>query len=295
KSNVRTDMLRGLAEQKDSRNIDAFAAFISDNNAPVLLRQQAVDALGAMDNQKASAKLLKAYPHVEPIDLKPIILNALVRTRAGARVVLDALSSKTLSTGDINENQARRIVGLNDPTLTHELSEQWGTVRTERNPERVKVAAEYKKLILSHSSGNAVEGMKVFAAKCMQCHTIYGKGGNVGPDLTGVGRDNLVLIICNVLDPNLVVGKPYYQWMVRLKNGTLASGLMVEQTDQHVELRDNTQQVTIPRDQIAQMKETTLSMMPEGLEKTMTQQEFIDLVSFLLARQPPASWSQVTK
>ncbi len=295
KSNVRTDMLRGLAEQKDSRNIDAFAAFISDNNAPVLLRQQAVDALGAMDNQEASTNLLKAYPHVEPIDLKPIILNALVRTRAGARVVLKALSSKTLSTGDINENQARRIVGLDDPTLTHELSEQWGTVRTERNPERVKVAAEYKKLILSHASGNAVEGMKVFAAKCMQCHTIYGKGGNVGPDLTGVGRDNLDLILSNVLDPNLVVGKPYYQWMVRLKNGTLASGLMVEQSDQHVVLRDNTQQVTIPRDQIAQMKETTLSMMPEGLEKTMTQQEFVDLVSFLLTRQPPASWSTITK
>ena len=29
-----------------------------------------------------------------------------------------------------------------------------------------------------------------------------------------------------------------------------------------------------------------ISMMPEGLEKTMTEQEFIDLVAFLLTREP---------
>src|SRR5205085_11558767 len=175
------------------------------------------------------------------------------------------------------------------------VAESWGTVRTERDPQRAQLVEQYRKIILSHRPGDPPAGMQVFAAKCMQCHTIYGKGGAVGPDLTGVGRDNLDLVLSNVLDPNLVVGKPYYQWIVRQKNGTVANGLLVEESEKQIVLKDSTQQIVIPRAQIAQMKETTLSMMPEGLEKTMSEQEFVDLISFLLTRQPPAPWSAIAK
>jgi putative heme-binding domain-containing protein len=289
---VRVEMLRGLADRKDAGNVAAFAAFVSDAQAPVLLRQQAVDALGAMDDAKAAGLLLDAYPRVEPVDLKPMIVNALVRTKGGASAVLDALRSKQLAMSDINENQARSILDLNDPNLSKRVSAEWGTVRTERDPERARLVDQYKKMILSHAPGDPIAGMKVFAGTCMQCHTLYGKGGSVGPDLTGVGRDNLDLVLSNVLDPNLVVGKPYYQWSVRLKNGTTASGLLVEESEKRIVLKDSNQQLTVPRDQIDRLKETTLSMMPERLEKTMSQQQFVDLIAFLLTKQPPATWTE---
>jgi putative membrane-bound dehydrogenase-like protein len=285
----RSNVLRALAEKKDPANIAAFADFVNDPTTPVLIRQEALNALGELDNPQAAQVLIKSYPTLSPIDLKPMAFDALVRSKAGAAAVLDAIQSKQISSGDLNENQARRIASLNDQQLTDRLTHEWGTVRMERDPERAKLVDQYKKLIQSRPPGNPIAGMKVFAAKCMQCHTIYGKGGAVGPDLSGVGRDNLYLVLSNVLDPNLVVGKPYYQWIVRLKNGTTATGLLAEESEQRVVLKDGTQQIAIPRSDIDKMKETTLSMMPEGLEKTISEQEFVDLISFLLTRQPPGA------
>jgi hypothetical protein len=43
----------------------------------------------------------------------------------------------------------------------------------------------------------------------------------------------------------------------------------------------------IPREEIDKLVQQNLSMMPEGLEKTMTEQEFRDLIAFLLTREPP--------
>ncbi len=212
------------------------------------------------------------------------------QSKTGAAALLEAIKAKQIPAGQITENHARRIAGYNDPDLSKELASTWGTIRTERNPEQAMVAEKYKKLILSRPPGNALAGQNVFAAKCMQCHTIYGKGGEVGPDLTGVGRDNLDLVLSNVLDPNLVVGKPYYQWVVRLKNGTSATGLLAEENDRQIVLKDGTQKITIPRSDIDKMKETTLSMMPEGLEATMSEGEFMDLISFLLTKQAPGAW-----
>ena len=289
---VRAALLKALAGQKSAENIPAFASFVADNKAPVRLRQGAVSALGAMGDSAAAEVLVDHYAKAEPADLKPMILDALVQTQAGSAALLDAVASRRIPSGQVTENHARRIAGYNDAELSKKLAASWGTIRTDRNPERAQVAEKYKKIVLSRKPGDPLAGQAVFRAKCMQCHTIYGAGGNVGPDITGVGRDNLDLILSNVLDPNLVVGKPYYQWVVRLKNGTVANGILAEENDRQIVLKDGTQLIAIPRDTIEKMKETTLSMMPEGLEATMSEEDFVNLVAFLLKRQPPKPWSE---
>jgi putative heme-binding domain-containing protein len=287
---TRSMLMKALAGQNSADNVPSFAAFLRDNKAPVRLRLIAANALGTMDDPAAAAVLVDTYGTAEPADLKPIIIDALSQSKAGSGALLSAVSDKKIPLGQVTENHARRIAGYNDPALSKQLAATWGTIRNERNPERIAVAEKYKKIILSHPPGNPLVGQKVFAAKCMQCHTIYGKGGDVGPDITGVGRDNLDLVLSNVLDPNLVVGKPYYQWVAKLKNGTSASGMLAEESDKQIVLKDGTQRLTISRQDIVKLKETALSMMPEGLESTMSEQEFIDLVSFLLTKKAPVWW-----
>jgi hypothetical protein len=69
--------------------------------------------------------------------------------------------------------------------------------------------------------------------------------------------------------------------------------MLAEENEKQIVLKDGTQKITVPKSDIDRMKETTLSMMPEGLEATMTEQEFIDLIGFLLAKQAPKPWDQV--
>ena len=284
---LRSQFLSALGRQKDPANVPAFAALVADNDAPVLIRQNAVNALGEMDDANAAHLLVENFDHL-PTDLKPMVINAMVLSKAAARALLGAIQDKQIALSNMNENHARAINGLNDPALTRQVAAVWGTVRNERNPERVKVAAEYKRLFLS-LGGDATKGSKVFEAKCAQCHTIYGHGGNVGPDLTGVGRDNLDLVLSNVLDPNLVVGKPYYVYVARLKDGTTVSGLLAEDSEKQITLKEPTGVHVIPRANLARLVQQNISMMPEGLENTMTREEFCDLIAFLLTRDAPTA------
>ena len=41
----------------------------------------------------------------------------------------------------------------------------------------------------------------MFNKACASCHTLYGHGGEIGPDLTGSGRDNLDYLLENIVDP----------------------------------------------------------------------------------------------
>jgi len=219
-------------------------------------------------------------------ELKPAVLNALTRSKASAAVLLDAVANKKIPQADMNANHLRQIQSLGDPALAKRVADVWGVVKTERDPARVKIVEQYRQLVRS-GSGDAVAGWKVFDAKCAQCHTIYGKGGQVGPDLTGVGRETLDAILTNVIDPNLVIGKPYYVHVARTKKGTVFSGLLIEETPTRVVLRDGTKTETIAKDDLDRLVVQNISMMPEGLEKTMTEQEFRDLVAFLLTREAP--------
>ena len=49
-SNVRAQVLKALAEAGGAENIPAIAALANDANAPVLIRQAALDALGSMND-----------------------------------------------------------------------------------------------------------------------------------------------------------------------------------------------------------------------------------------------------
>ncbi|HSZ60031.1 MAG TPA: PVC-type heme-binding CxxCH protein [Tepidisphaeraceae bacterium] len=282
---VRSQFVHALGRQKSPENIGAFAALLADNSAPTLIRQSAATALGAMDNANAAEALLDHFDQL-PVDLRPMVINSLVLSRTSARLLLASIQDKKIQQSNMNENHARTISELGDPELTKQLSQVWGTVRTERDPKRAQLAASYKTLFLSHG-GDASKGWLVFDAKCAQCHAIYGRGGAIGPDLTGVGRDNLDLILSNVLDPSLVVGKPYYVYVARLKDGTLYNGLLVEDSPRQVVLKEPTGTHVIPRDQLDKLVQQTISMMPEGLEATMSKDEFCDLIAFLLTKSPP--------
>ena len=167
---VRVRLLHALAEGGEKGNRDAFAALATDDDAPVLLRQAAVEALGEAEDPAAARVLVDDYAAM-PADLKPMAVNALTHSRAGASALLDAIEQKKIAAGDVNANHVRQIQSLNDPDLSKRVATSWGQVKTERDPARVKVVAQMKKLIESRPPGDAYAGRLVFNKICAQCHS----------------------------------------------------------------------------------------------------------------------------
>jgi putative heme-binding domain-containing protein len=112
----------------------------------------------------------------------------------------------------------------------------------------------------------------------------------VGPPLDGAGRDIEYLLV-NILDPNRVVGQPYFVRRVLLKRGTVEEGLLHEEDAQRIALKGENEAVrVIAKSDIETIDVIERSMMPEGLGYAMTTQDFRDLVRYVMANPPINDW-----
>jgi len=139
------------------------------------------------------------------------------------------------------------------------------------------------------AGGDIGRGRRIFFGEkvaCHSCHTIGNQGGHVGPDLTGVGairsgHDILEAIVFP--SASFVPGFEIYN--VETKAETFA-GVRGEDTADAVSLVTGPHaEVRIPRKQIVSIKPSNVSLMPEGLDESLTRSEFIDLLSFLQSQK----------
>ena len=249
-------------------------------------RAHILAALGRLKDPQVPEKLLQLYPKLDP-DLQPRVIELLTQRSDWSKALLAAIANKSIPSNAINVNQVRKLMALKDAELNKQVIATWGTIRDERNPQREQVIVEMRR-VLRTSTGNPHEGQKIFSKVCGQCHKIYGEGAEVGPDITLNGRSSFEQLLSNVFDPSLVIGASYQARTIVTADGRVLTGLVTEDNDQRVVLKVQGGKVeTIPRDQIEESKLSSLSMMPEDLEKQLKPQEIADLFAFITLDKPP--------
>ena len=144
------------------------------------------------------------------------------------------------------------------------------------------------------SQGDPHRGQLIYRRKelnCIQCHAISGAGGNVGPDMSGVGVTSPTeYLLESILAPSAVIKEAYLTLQVLTSDGVIVRGVKVDRDDQRLILRDeNGREIVIPEDEIEQETEGK-SLMPEGLHHLLTQDELVDLVAFLSALGKPGDF-----
>ena len=161
----------------------------------------------------------------------------------------------------------------------------------EPDADKLKLIAAKRKLVLSGPI-DLNSGREVARRTCLVCHRFYGEGADVGPDLTGVGRSTLDALLHNVINPNEVVGKGYENVEVETKDGRNLSGRIVEDTDTRVKLLSSgPKEEVVAKSDIARMRISELSVMPEGLEQ-MLDADFRNLIWYIL--NPPQQNRPIT-
>jgi putative heme-binding domain-containing protein len=220
-------------------------------------------------------------------DLKPKALDVVTQRDSWAKVLMKHVADRKIDAAAINVNQARRLLASKDKELVALVTKHWGMMRTERNPEREKVVREMGEL-LARTRGDAKRGIAVYKNLCGQCHKIHGEGADVGPDITGVGRQTFELLLSNVFDPSLVIGPGYHAVTVFDKRARSVSGLLVEDGPTRIVLKvQGGKQEIIPRSRIDKVDVSKLSLMPEGIEKQLKPNELADLFAFLALDKHP--------
>ena len=117
---------------------------------------------------------------------------------------------------------------------------------------------------------------------------MFGKGGNVGPELTTYKRDDLDTMLLSIVNPNAEIREGYASYVVATRDGRVLGGLLVDQDPQVVVLRSSEgRDMLVPRKEIEEMDSSKSSLMPEALLSGMSAGEVRDLFAYLRGNQPP--------
>lgn len=140
---------------------------------------------------------------------------------------------------------------------------------------------------LVKARGNVAQGLKVFGNEgtCIKCHKIGSEGKEVGPDLSEIGSKlSRQAMYESILEPSAGISHNYESFVVSTLDGQVITGIMISETESEVVLKDAEAIVhKIKQDDIDELIKQKISIMPAGLQKSMTQQQLVDLVEYLMS------------
>src|SRR5262249_15499316 len=137
---------------------------------------------------------------------------------------------------------------------------------------------------------DAAAGQRVFAhpklTSCIRCHRVEGRGAEVGPDLSTVGRNPRRHIVESILQPSALIG-PYCQTLrIETRDGKVRTGLLVKTVlDEYTYLDPKGELFLVNTRDIVDNQPDPKSIMPDGLADQLTDQELRDLLAYLCSRR----------
>ena len=139
--------------------------------------------------------------------------------------------------------------------------------------------------------GDPARGRRVFfspSAACGRCHRIEDHGGRLGPDLSTIARGaDREKLMQSILHPSRDIAPQFVSHEIETKDGRTLTGFLIAQSSDGTLtiVSADGKAVRVSGDQIASRTQSKVSMMPEGLDRTMSVQGFCDLMAFLLSRR----------
>jgi putative heme-binding domain-containing protein len=292
-ASLKKTLMDGKADVNARRTaLDSLLTVKDKDLAPLLqqlldqsqLRSAALRGLASYDDAATPGKILAVYSSLDGNERRDA-LNTLVSRVLFAKPLLAAVAVDEVSRKDLSADLVRQLRNLKNDELNQQLEKVWGAIR-ETSADKQKDIEKYRKIYRAGGSqpGDAARGRVVFSKTCAQCHTLFDAGGKVGPDLTGSNRGDLEYILQNMVDPNAVIPNDYRASTLETKDDRVITGIVKAQDETSVTILTPNETVTIPRKEIQSLRQNELSMMPEGLLDSLSEQEVRDLIYYL--RQP---------
>lgn len=266
-----------LIKGRDTEAAPALRTALND----AALRAPAIRALAAYDDPATASAVLALYSKLTEAEKRDAI-NTLVARPGSAAKLFDAIEKGDVPRTDVHAYHVQQLLGFKDDALSKRITSVWGEIRATAKDKQELIAKQKTVLTTARlKSADLSNGRRLFSKTCSACHTLFGEGGKIGPDITGSNRANLDYILENILDPSAIVGKDYRMTILALTDGRVVSGLIQKETDSAVTVRTINDTVVVAKSDIEERKLSDQSLMPEGQLNQLTPDEQRDLIAYL--------------
>jgi putative heme-binding domain-containing protein len=132
-------------------------------------------------------------------------------------------------------------------------------------------------------NGDVPRGKTLFDENCAKCHMARRQGGRVGPDLSGINNKTKEELLTSILNPSYAIEPQFTHYIVTTKDGHVHDGVLARETPALITLRGGTEEgdETILRASIQEIRASSISLMPEELEKSINRQGLADVIAYL--------------
>jgi putative heme-binding domain-containing protein len=264
-------------------NVSFLLNVLKDEEQP-LQKLAAGEILGRSQLSDEQIKTVVTAVFDDALISPSVVLPALLPAKSR---VHDALVAKYVEAGfrrgwRSSDEELKRLVDRFKKTASDKAETLLDLARRHAEKQKERLA-DYEELL---KGGDAINGRAVFFGKktaCATCHRVGNDGGKVGPDLTKIGviragRDLLEAIVV----PSSTIAQGFDPYVFVTDDGKVLNGLIARQTADFVVVRDASgAELQLRKSKIQEMRRSTVSIMPEGLDRALSRGEFRDLLAFL--------------
>lgn len=253
---------RLIAVSDTAEHVAAILKHVNPNALPAV-QTALLQAIADSRDPSVGDALVAKWSGMTPTSQK-IVLPTLLRREPWTKSLLAGVKAGTINPKDVLPQQWQALTSHPDKEiadLTKQLQRSTGqAVSADRK------AIVDKLLPLASQAGDVAKGKLVFEKNCQVCHLMEGKGGPVGPDLTGIGARPKTDVMIDVLDPNRSVEGNFRQWSAKTEDDVI-TGRLLSESQTSIEIIDAAGTVhAIQRSQLKSLTASEKSVMPEGFE-----------------------------
>jgi putative membrane-bound dehydrogenase-like protein len=270
--------LLGLNPGSRGPDIDLLASRLSPQSSPAL-QSRIIAALDRTRDSRVPGIFIERWASLGPA-AKNDILDRLLSRPESAHALLSAIADGRFSAGWLDATRRQAL-------LTHSNSEVRRLAASSLGggaaASRISVIEKHRGVL--QLTGDVARGREIYRKRCSVCHVMEGEGSAVGPDLAESRNKSWSALLTALLDPNQAVDQRYAAYTVLTTDGRTLQGLLAAENESSITLKSQEAKLTtLARSEIEQLASSGRSLMPEGLERDLSLQDFADLCAAVTQR-----------
>lgn len=247
------------------------------------LRKTALTSLLLYDDATIGELVARAYATL-PAEAQPAAQTLLTSRPAWCLAFLHLLESTAVLRTAVAPATATMLRGHEDKAVAV-LAQKLLSAPAPRPQTRAEI--DRLRRVIATGPGDPYKGEPIFLQRCAGCHTLFQKGGHIGPDLTPYQRDDLGTLLPSIVDPSAEIREGFVNQIALTTDGRTLSGFLVDQDDTVLALRGlDGQDIHLTRREIREIRASPASLMPDGILAGLDEQALRDFFAYLRIPQP---------
>ena len=234
-----------------------------------------VSRLGELAGKQVPEVLIAGWSRYTP-SIRSEAINVLTTRSDWLMKVLDAIERKEIAPTELSAGIRQLLITHRDKKMRTRAKE----LLPKSSADRLRVIKAFQPAL--ELNGDVERGKLVFQSVCIACHQLDGVGVEIGPNLASVTDRNPASLLSGILDPNASVESKYGSYLASAKDGRSVLGILISETGANITIRDQAnQEHVILRSELVSLTNTGRSLMPDGLETSLTQQNLADVIAYV--------------